>query len=44
MTRILIGMLVVTTAIFVCAFGVAMGVTYEINEHCTDQMAQQGDC
>ena len=44
MTRTLIALLVATTAIFVCAFGVAMGVTYEINEHCTDQMAQQGDC
>jgi hypothetical protein len=44
MTRTLIAMLVTTTAIFVCAFGVAMAVTYELNERCTDQMAQQGNC
>ena len=44
MTRTLIALLVATTAIFVCAFGVAMAVTYEINERCTDQMAQQGNC
>ena len=44
MTRTLVALSLLTLAFLVTAFGVAMAVSYEINERCTDQMAQQGDC
>jgi hypothetical protein len=44
MIRTLIAISVVTAAVLVMAFGVAMALSYEINERCTDQMAQQGNC
>ena len=44
MTRNLIALSVLTAAFLITAFGVTMAVSYEINERCTDQMAQQGNC
>ena len=44
MKRALIAISVVMATALIVAFGATMVVSYEINEHCTDQMAQQGDC
>ena len=43
-TRTLIAISVLTAAVLVMAFGVTMALSYQINERCTDQMAQQGNC
>ncbi|HEX4636591.1 MAG TPA: hypothetical protein VH189_10445 [Rhizomicrobium sp.] len=40
----LIALSLAMAAFLFTAFGVTMAVSYEINERCTDQMAQQGDC
>lgn len=44
MARTVIAISVVTATVLVTAFGLTMAVTYVVKEHCTDQMAQQGDC
>jgi len=44
MTRTLIAISVLTATVLVTAFGVAMALSYEIHERCTDEMAQQGNC
>ncbi len=44
MMRTLIAISVLTATVLVMAFGVAMALSYQINERCTDQMAQQGNC
>lgn len=44
MTRTVIAISVVTAAALVMIFGVTMALSYQFNERCTDQMAQQGNC
>jgi len=44
MARTVIAISIVTATVLVAVFGVTMAVSYTINEHCTDQMAQQGNC
>ena len=44
MPRTLIAISVLTATVLVLVFGVIMALSYEINESCTDQMAQQGNC
>ena len=44
MTRTLIAISVVTATVLATAFGITMALSYAINEHCTDPMAQQGNC
>ena len=44
MPRTLIAVSVLTATILVLVFGVTMALSYQINERCTDQMAQQGNC
>jgi len=44
MARTVIAISVVTATVLVTAFGLTMAVSYAINERCTDQMAQRGDC
>ena len=44
MARTLIAISVVTATVLATAFGLTMAMSYTINERCTDQMAQQGDC
>jgi len=44
MPRTFIAISVLTATVLVLVFGVIMALSYEINERCTDQMAQQGNC
>lgn len=44
MARSVIAISVVTATVLVTAFGLTMAVFYAVNERCTDQMAQQGNC
>jgi len=44
MARSVIAISVVTATVLVTAFGLTMAVSYSVNERCTDQMAQQGNC
>lgn len=44
MARTLIAISVMTIVILFTAFGITMAVTYAIDEHCTDQMAREGNC
>jgi hypothetical protein len=44
MARTLIALSVLTVTVLVTVFGVTMAVSYAVNERCTDQMAQRGDC
>jgi len=44
MARKWIAISIMTATALVTAFGMTMAVRYTINEHCTDQMAQQGNC
>jgi hypothetical protein len=44
MPRTFIAISVLTATVLVLVFGVIMALSYEINESCTDQMAQQGNC
>ena len=44
MPRTFIAISVLTATVLVLVFGVTMALSYVINERCTDQMAQQGNC
>jgi hypothetical protein len=44
MARTVVAISVLTLCALVTVFGLTMAAAYELNEHCTDQMAWDGNC
>ena len=44
MMRTLIAVSVVTATVLLTTLGLTLSISYVVNERCSDQMAQQGNC